>query len=159
MFKCREGGKYEDKKMVVIGGGITGMESALFLRAQGNEVSVVDMLPEWPTDMQGGDPRFMMEASLETKHCYENHIGMYYNNRVLDFADGMLNLESTADGTKTALPADIIVLSTGVKPNDQLFNDLRAAGHPSVWKVGDANHTDKIYKAVMNDSKFAVNLK
>ena len=70
---------------------------------------------------------------------------MYYNNRVLDFADGMLNLESTADGTKTALPADIIVLSTGVKPNDQLFNDLRAAGHPSVWKVGDANHTDKIY--------------
>lgn len=31
------------------------------------------MLPEWPTDMQGGDPRFMMEASLETKHCYENH--------------------------------------------------------------------------------------
>lgn len=78
--------------MVVIGGGITGMEAALFLRAQGNEVSVVDMLPEWPTDMQGGDPRFMMEASLETKHCYENHIGMYYNNRVLDFADGMLNL-------------------------------------------------------------------
>ena len=135
--------------MVVIGGGITGMEAALFLRAQGNEVSVVDMLPEWPTDMHGGDPRFMMEASLETKHCYENHIRMYYNNRVLDFADG----------TKTALPADIIVLSTGVKPNDQLFNDLRAAGHPSVWKVGDANHTDKIYKAVMNGSKFAVNLK
>ena len=55
--------------------------SCAFLRAQGNEVSVVDMLPEWPTDMQGGDPRFMMEASLETKHCYENHIGMYYNNR------------------------------------------------------------------------------
>lgn len=115
---CREGEKDEGKKMVVIGGGITGMEAALFLRAQGKEVSVVDMLPEWPTDMQGGEPRFMMEASLETKHCYENHIGMYYNNRVLDFADGMLNLESTADGTKTALPADIIVLSTGVKPND-----------------------------------------
>ena len=53
MFKCREGEKDEGKKMVVIGGGITGMEAALFLRAQGNEVSVVDMLPDKTADYCG----------------------------------------------------------------------------------------------------------
>ncbi len=151
--------QFKDKKMVVIGGGITGMEAALYLREQGNEVCVVDMIPEWPTDMFGGDQRHMMEANLETKHCYAAGVGMYYNNKVINFADGKLNLESTIDGSKTALEADVIVLSTGVRPNDKLFNELLAAGHTSVWKVGDANVTDKIWKAVMNGSKFAVNLK
>ena len=83
---------------------------------------------------------------------------MYYNNQVVNFADGKLNLKSTIDESETALDADIIVLSTGVKPNDKLFNELLAAGHTSVWKVGDANVTDKIWKAVMNGSKFAVHL-
>jgi len=149
---------YVNKKMVVIGGGITGMETALYLAEQGNTVSVVDMLPEWPTDMFGGDPRHMMEANLETKHCYEAGVGMYYNNAVVNIADGKVNIKSTVDESETALEVDIVVLSTGVKPNDKLFNELLAAGHPSVWKVGDANVTDKIWKAVMNGSKFAVHL-
>jgi len=148
---------YENKKMAVIGGGITGMEVALYLRAQGNEVAVIDMLPEWALKM-GGGARYMMEAKLETEHCYEKGVKMCYNNEVLGYADGKLNLKSVIDESETALEADVIVLSTGVKPNDKLFNELLAAGHPSVWKVGDANFTDKIWKAVMNGSKFAVHL-
>ena len=149
---------FEGKKMVVIGGGIAGMETALYLKAQGNDVSVVDMLPEWPTDMFAGDPRHMMEANIETRHCYAAGVGMYYNNKVLNFADGKLNLESNVDGSASALEADVIVLSTGVTPNDELYKELLASGHKSVWKVGDANKTGKIFKAVMNGNKFAVNL-
>ncbi len=146
---------YSGKKLVVIGGGITGMETALYLRAQGNEVDVVDMLPPWPTNMFAGDQRFMMEAALETEHCHERGVGMHYNSKVLGFADGKLTIESTADGTKTDLYADVIVLSTGVKANDALYNELLAAGVRNVWKVGDANKTGKIFQAVMNGSKFA----
>lgn len=47
---------------------------------------------------------------------------------------------------------------TGVKPNDALYNELIQAGHPSVWKVGDANMVGKIVKAVQNGSKFAFTL-
>lgn len=36
------------KKMVVIGGGITGMETALYLKAQGNDVTIVDFAPMFP---------------------------------------------------------------------------------------------------------------
>ena len=150
--------QYSGKKLVVIGGGITGMETALYLRAEGNEVDIVDMLPAWPTDMYAGDPRFMMEAKLESEHCHEHGIGMHYNSKVLGYADGKLSIESTVDGTKTELPADVIVLSTGVKPNDALYNALMAAGVQNVWKVGDANKTGKIYQAVMNGSKFATHL-
>ena len=83
---------------------------------------------------------------------------MHYNSKVLGYADGKLSIESTVDGTKTELPADVIVLSTGVKPNDALYNALMAAGVQNVWKVGDANKTGKIYQAVMNGSKFATHL-
>ena len=44
----------------------------------------------------------------------------------------------------------MVILSAGVKPNDDLYNALRAAGHPSVWKAGDANICGKIVKAVQN---------
>ena len=44
--------QFANKKVVVIGGGITGLETALYINRQGtNQVSVVDMLPEWPVDM------------------------------------------------------------------------------------------------------------
>lgn len=147
---------YENKKIAIIGGGISGMETALYLRAQGNEVAVIDMIPEWSRVMGRG--RYTMEAKLETEYCYEKGVKMCYNNQVLGYADGKLNLKSVTDGSETTLEADLIVLSTGVKPNDKLFKELLAAGHPSVWKVGDANITDKIWKAVMNGGKFAVNL-
>ncbi len=149
---------YANKKIAIIGGGITGMETALYLREQGNEVAVVDMLPPWPTDMYAGDPRFMMEAMLESEHCHESGVGMYYDSKVLGFSDGKLNIESTKDGKVQALDVDLIVLSTGVKPNDALYNELLAAGVQNVWKTGDANATGKIFQAVMNSSKFALRL-
>ncbi len=150
--------KITGKKIVVIGGGITGMETALYLNEQNNAVSVVDMQPPFPVDMMSGDPRFMMEAKLETEHCESEGVSLYYNNKVLGFNNGKLNIESTENGEKQALEADLVVLSTGVVPNDELYCALLAAGVNNVWKTGDSNVTGKIFNAVMNGSKFAVNL-
>lgn len=141
---------FENKKMVVLGGGITGMETALYLKAQGNTVELVDFAPE----IVQGDPRFMEEAKLEGEHCAEKGIPMHYNTKALKFADGKLYVEGVNDGVQSEIEADIVVLSTGVSPNAALFDALRAAGHPSVWKVGDANHTGKIVYAVQSGSKF-----
>lgn len=149
--------KYTGKDIVVVGGGITGMETALFLKAQGNDVSIVDMLPTWPTDVFSGDPRFMMEAKLEINHCVEQNVRLYYEHKVLGIADGKLSIESTKDATRQLLDIDVLVLSTGVRPSDALYNELLAEGC-NVWKVGDVNVTGKIYQAVMNGSKFACNL-
>ena len=149
--------QFTGKKFAVIGGGITGMETALYLKAQGNDVDVVDFAPMFPL-FAGMDMRYMMEAALETRHCQEQGVGLYYENKVLRYADGKLYIESVKDGAQQALDADVVIISAGVKPNDDLYNALRAAGHPSVWKVGDANICDKIVKAVQNGSKYAVGL-
>ncbi|MEG1790261.1 MAG: NAD(P)/FAD-dependent oxidoreductase [Oscillospiraceae bacterium] len=148
---------FSGKKMAVIGGGITGMETALYLRAQGNEVSVVDFAPKFPS-VQGPDPRFMMEAKLETEHCEEQGIALLYEHKVLKYADGKLSIEGVKDGIVSDVAADIVVLSAGVKANNPLLGALMAAGQQSVWQVGDANFPAKIYKAVVNASKFAYGL-
>ena len=149
--------QFANKKVVVIGGGITGLETALYINRQGtNQVSVVDMLPEWPVDML--DMRYQNEALLEVRHCNDQGVALFYNNKVVKFADGKLFIESTKDGEVKELPADVIVLSVGVKPNDALWQELLASGHPSVWKAGDAIATGKINKAVLHGSKFGYSL-
>lgn len=146
-----------NKKVVVIGGGVTGLETALFINTQeGTEVSVVDMLPEWPAAMT--DLRFQQEALLEVRHCKDQGVALYYNNKVVKYMNGRLVIESTEDGSITELPADALILSAGVKPNDKLYNELIASGHPSVWKGGDALSIGKITKAVLHGSKFGCNL-
>lgn len=148
--------QFANQNVVVIGGGITGLETALFINRQGtNKVTVVDMLPPFPVDML--DMRYQMEALLEMRHCTEQGVTMRYNSKVVKFADGALHIESTEDGTPDRLPADVIVMSVGVKPNDALYQELLTK-HPSVWKGGDVLAIGKINKAVVHGSKFGVSL-
>lgn len=148
--------KFDGKKIVVIGGGISGMETAMYLKEQGNHVELVDFAPPFPTSMT--DPRYMFEADMEQKCCREMGVLLHYENKVVKYADDKLVIEDANTGKQTALDVDIIVLATGVKSNNALYNELIAAGHPSVWKTGDANVTGKIVKAVQNGSKFAFGL-
>ena len=145
---------FANKKMVVIGGGITGLETALYLKAQGNSVELVDFAPMFPL-YNPADPRYMKEAEMETLHCMEKGIPLHYDTKVLKYEDGFLYTESVKDGKTAEIEVEVVVLSTGVSPNRELFDALRAAGHPSVWRVGDANHTGKIVNAVQAGSKFA----
>lgn len=147
--------KFAGKNAVVIGGGITGLETALYLHAQGNHVNVVDFAPMFPLNQMSGDPRFMMEAALDTKRCIAKGIALNYENKVLKYADGVLHLESVKTGEKTELCADLVVLSVGVTPDDALYKELMASDHGSVWKVGDVNICSKIVNAVQAGSKFA----
>ncbi len=143
--------QFSDKKVVVLGGGITGLETALYINGQGsNDVSVVDMLPEWPVAMT--DLRYQQEALLEVRHCNDQGVKLYYNNKVVKFEDGKVIAASTKDGAFTELPAGVVIMSLGVKSNDALYQELLGK-HPSVWKAGDALGIGKINKAVLHGSK------
>ncbi|MBQ3011418.1 MAG: FAD-dependent oxidoreductase [Oscillospiraceae bacterium] len=155
-----EGIQFENKKMAVIGGGITGLETALYLKAQGNDVCIVDFAPEFPLTMGGGQ-NYSMEAKLETLHCKEQGIPLYYEHKVNDYTDGKLTIESVAEATvgeQRVLEVEEVILSTGVKACDELFFALYAAGQQRVFKAGDANVPAKISDAVQAGNKFAIGL-
>lgn len=148
---------FAKRKIVVIGGGITGLETAEYLKMQGNEVHVVDFQPPFPLDNML-DPRYMTEAAIDTGRCMAAGVDLQYNHKVVKYADGKLEIEGVEDGVKSEIPADLIILSVGVKPADGLYKELKESGFPRVWKIGDALAPTKIYRAVQAGEKFAVAL-
>ena len=92
-------------------------------------------------------------------HCGEKGVQLLYRNKVTGWDGKELSIENVDTGERQSLGADVLVLSTGVRPNAGLYDELIGLGQPNVYKVGDANFTAKIVKAVQAGSKFAKALK
>ena len=150
--------KFSGKKIALIGGGLVGIETALYLKEQGNEVTVVDFAPA-PSLNQLDIMHFTMEGALEYGHMVHEGIHMYYSHAVDEYSDGALRITSRADGQKVTISADMIVLAAGQKSDAHLYDELKADGVKNVYKIGDANVSSKVVKAVQAGSKFAYALK
>jgi len=129
----------------------------MYLAARNNQVSVVDFGPQATMDLFSID--FQCENLLDYMHCAEQGVELNYEHKVVSYDGKAVAVESLVDGTKKTLPAEVLVLSTGVTPNDALYQELMATGMPRVFKTGDANFTGKIAKAVQAGSKFALALR
>lgn len=146
------------RSIVVIGGGLVGIETALYLRDLGNEVAVADFAPA-PSLDQLDIMHFTMEGALEYGRMIKNGIKLYYSHKVNEYKDGALVVEDAATGEQTPIKADMIVLSAGRKPDAHLYDELIAGGMQRVYKIGDANACGKIVKAVQAGSKYAYALR
>ncbi len=135
----------EAKTAVVVGGGFIGIEMAENLVHAGFSVTLVEMLDQVmpPIDFE--------MAQILHKHLADNGVKLALSERVERF-------EETADGVtvmtdKHAIPADIVILAIGVKPNSSLAADsgliTNARGgivvdeylktsDPNIYAVGDA---------------------
>lgn len=134
--------------VVVCGGGLSGMESALELSLQGKKVTVVDMIPvkEFAKDHSPA-PREMLLQLLE-----RNGVTLIGNSKVVAFSDKGVEIEGS-DWRHTLLPADDIVTAFGMKKNDALVEELRNL-MPEVYVVGDAN----MVKNIKNANQIAFNM-
>lgn len=105
------------KKAVVIGAGYIGVEMAEALVRRGLEVAMVELFPQIM-------PQFLDEdmATLAAKHLRQKGVNLILGEKVtgLEGRDGRI-AEVTTD--KSALPADLVVIGVGVRPNDQLAKD------------------------------------
>lgn len=145
------------KNVVIVGGGQTGVETALYLAARDNKVTVVDFGPMGTMDMFSMD--FQAETLIDYMHCAEQQIPLLYGHKVVDYDGISVTAENMETGENIVLPLDVLVLSAGVQPNNVLFGQLKMAGVPNVYVVGDANFTAKIVKAVQAGSKYGLTLR
>jgi 2,4-dienoyl-CoA reductase-like NADH-dependent reductase (Old Yellow Enzyme family)/thioredoxin reductase len=137
------------KKVVIIGGGSVGAETAEFLLDHKKDVTLVEMLPEIAGDAEKVNRKVLLR-SLGEKGV---------KIRVLTQATAILaeGVEVEFDGNKETLPADTVVLATGIRPN----NDLEAALRPlpaKLHKVGDCTKPRKAIDAIHEGFQAAVKL-
>ncbi|KAJ1429325.1 dihydrolipoamide dehydrogenase [Ochromonadaceae sp. CCMP2298] len=141
------------KKMVVVGGGVIGLELGSVWRRLGTEVTVVEYLDT----ITPGIDKEITQAFL--KILKKQGIKFMLNTKVADsklVGDGVqLTLEPSAGGATTTFDADVVLVSTGRRPftknlgleemgieTDRMgrivVNDHFQTKIPSVFAIGDA---------------------
>lgn len=106
----------EDKCVVIVGGGLIGVETAEALVARGCQVTLVEMLPQI---LQMLDPEMALQVE---RHMTEKGVNVLTSTRVEEIAPSE-NDETKVGAVKTSegeLPADMVLLAVGVKPNIDL---------------------------------------
>ena len=141
------------KHAVVIGGGLLGLEAANGLALRGMDVTVVHLMP-WLMERQlDQDSAGMLQASLETKGL---KFLLEKQTQELVGADGRVTAIrlkpalSNVEGDGTEIPADLVVMAVGIRPNTALaesasiycnrgivVNDTMQTYDPSIYAVGE----------------------
>lgn len=119
------------KRVVVVGGGYIGLEMAEAFLNQGAEVTVVTATPQ-PMSTLDDDMGALVADAMRT-----HGIDVHCNERVVSFEPGAVHTS-----TGETLPADLVILGTGVAPNSRIAAEAGiATGHRGAIKVDRRQRT------------------
>lgn len=143
------GAKPVGKKVVVIGGGLVGTETALDLAENGHRVTLVEMLPKIMKDVAFTD------YLAYTERIEKTDMQILTDTRLEEVLDDGVRV-STRKGEKV-LEADTVILALGFRAEQRLYNEL-AAGGKEVYLVGDAVKAGKIFDAIHTAYRVAIRI-
>ena len=144
------GGKIPEGEIaVVVGGGITGAETALELAAAGKQVTVVEMLDRFLAKFSAVNPAYF-EAIAKAG------IKIITGKRLEKVEDKKAVIVDRY-GNKEELETDIIVISAGFEPQHQLAEELDEFIE-DVIEIGDGKQVRQIYDAIREGYAAARNM-
>lgn len=140
-----------NKKVAVIGSGMTGLETSELLVSKGNKVTVVEMADKiapgaWFQQLDDALPVLKKaETEFLTSH------------KLLSVSSSGIELENLKEEKAVAIKVDFVVLSLGVRSDNLLYNEIKNSDSYKVYNIGDsnkigriANATESAYQLVMN---------
>ncbi len=104
------------KNVVVVGGGLIGMESCGAFVERGCEVSVIEMMPTIVPNLLDPEMGLLLENYLKERGV--NIVKGSPVARIINDGTGKVKAVETADGK--VIEADLVVLAIGVRPNTEL---------------------------------------
>jgi 2,4-dienoyl-CoA reductase-like NADH-dependent reductase (Old Yellow Enzyme family)/thioredoxin reductase len=133
----------KDSKVAVIGSGLTGLETTEKLNEMGNEVTVIEM-----ADAIAGAAWFQfVDDSLSRIEPYGTPFML--GTKLLSIVDGGVMVENAKSGEQKKIDADYVVLSMGVRPNNELKAQLDERGIRCEL-IGDADRGGTIGNATQS---------
>ncbi len=130
-----------EQRVLVVGSGMTGLETAEILNETGNRVTILEMADE----IAPGTWFQLLDDELERlQPCGTEFLT---SHQLLEIMPGELVAADLKHGKLRHIPADSVVLSLGVKPENRLAKELGAV-LPRVYPVGDASASGTIADAV-----------
>lgn len=130
----------EGKRVVIIGGGMTALETAEFLVARGNTIVLCEMMPQFAADT------FIYRVVKTQLGLARQGVCMKPNTMVLGANEEGVLYRDLVTGLEGVLPAEVVVLSLGVRPDRSLRSKLEAT-FDNVVVLGDTNQTGTLQNA------------
>lgn len=131
-------------KVVIIGSGLTGLETAEMLLADGStaaDVSIVEMLPQIGPGIFGA----ILNDELSRIKPYEP--GLYPGHVLVSIQDGSVTVKELATDKQFDIEADIVIMAAGIRPRVDVVESFRDA-FDKVLVAGDARKGGRIATAV-----------
>ena len=138
------------KNAVIVGGGLIGLEVAENLVLRGIKVTVVELLDQILSPLDKD------MSLLVQKHLIEKGVEVIISDGVKSFEGNENNIVTRVITGKRQLPADMVILSIGIKPNTKLaqdagieigttraikVNERMETNIPGIYAVGDCAET------------------
>ena len=142
------GKKEAGKKVVVIGGGLIGAETADMLGSQCEQVSIVEMLPQIMKDGEPTPTKYMKERFIK------NDVQIYTSTKVKEIGNHTVICEK--DEKEMVIEADTVIMAVGVR-TDKTLVDKTAEMSCKVIKVGDANGVKNGYLGIREGFEAGLN--
>ena len=129
----------EGKNIVIIGGGLIGVEAALHLKKIGKEPVVLEAEAEYARD-GGFGYKFGLMYTLQ-----ENEVDIRTSAKCLEITGDKVIYEK--DGETVELPYDAVYYAVGMQSEDGLYMDLAKTGK-RLTIIGDCKKVGKVAGAV-----------
>lgn len=129
------------EKVVVVGGGLIGCETALELSLQGKDVIIVELLD----DILKVAEHFVANDQ-NLRHLISNsNIKISTSSKLIEILDGCVKFEK--DGKIQTVECDSVVFAVGYRSDSTLYDTLEKDGY-NVVQVGDNVKPGKVINAI-----------
>ncbi len=130
------------KRIVIMGGGLVGCETALHLAETGHEVTVIEMLPEVANDTTAAHRRAMKVRMGKAPVPPVLQTGTRCKEIT---SEGVVAI--TPEGEEKLFAADTVICALGLRPKYAVADALRETKHNFIT-IGDCVKTGQITQAV-----------
>ncbi len=130
----------EGKRVVIIGGGMTALETAEFMAERKNSIVLCEMMPQFAADT------FIYRVAKTQLGLARQGVCMKPHTMVLGANEEGVMYRDLVTGLEGVLPAEVVVLSLGVRPDRALREKLEES-FDNVVVLGDSNKTGTLQNA------------
>jgi len=139
------GGTADFNRVVIIGGGPTGLELALYLSDRGSSVTVIEMLPDAGRGLEA------MTKKIILTRLTENNVTVTTGSRLLKIEDNGV-VVADRENHQRFIETDKVVIAVGTRPNSKLYDQIKSLGF-KIHQIGDCleprSAKDAIYESAV----------
>ena len=128
--------RFPGKRIAIVGTGMTGLEAAEILSKDCAGMTMIDMV-----DVGPGLIHEILDEMMRV--LKPRGVEFLPFHKLAAVSDTGLEAERLADGAKISIPADVVVLSLGVAPDQAFINGFKER-FGQVYVIGDANQSGRI---------------